>query len=281
MSRFISTPSRTKEILARYGIHAKKGYGQNFLVDPVIVERCAEASHCEGAAIEIGPGIGSLTEQLARHSRHVCAYEIDEALKPVLADTLSPYDNVEIIWGDFLKSDLPAKVRELQAEYGSVCVCANLPYYITTPVLFKIFEEAGEIPYITVMVQKEVGERFAAEPNSDAYSALSAEGQYLYDIHKLFNVPARSFNPSPAVDSIIVQFARRDIKENSEETGKYFTFLKACFRQRRKTIYNNLKEYLGDGDRAMAAIEAAGLDPKIRAQALSGEQLRSLYEVVK
>ena len=233
MTKWIATPSRTKQILADYGLHAKKGYGQNFLVDPMLVERCAQQAHAEDAVIEIGPGIGSLTEQLARVAKHVTAYEVDEDLKPVLADTLSPYDNIEIIWQDFLTCDIKTKVQELREQYGSVSVCANLPYYITTPVLFRLFEEAPEIPYITVMVQREVGERFAAGVNTQEYGVLSVEAQTLYDVRKLFNVPARSFNPSPNVDSVIIQFARRSETVDPEDLQKFFTFVKACFRQRR------------------------------------------------
>lgn len=275
MTRFISTPSRTKEILAKYDLHAKKGFGQNFLVDPKIVERCAEEAHCENAVLEIGPGIGSLTEQLALHSKHVTAFEVDEALIPVLADTLFPYDNVEIILEDFLTCDLRAKVDELEQKYGSVSVCANLPYYITTPVLFRLFEEAPDIPYITVMVQKEVGDRFAAAVNTKEYSALSVEAQYLYNVKKLFTVPGRSFNPSPNVDSVIIQFERKPIEERSEETKAFFDFVKMCFKQRRKTIYNNLKDAHED---ALGMLERAGLDPKQRAQEMTMEQLRTLYE---
>ena len=275
MTRFISTPSRTKEILATYDLHAKKGFGQNFLVDPKIVERCAEEAHCENAVIEIGPGIGSLTEQLALHSKHVTAFEVDEALIPVLKDTLSPYDNVEVILEDFLTCDLRTKVDELEEKYGSVSVCANLPYYITTPVLFRLFEEAPDIPYITVMVQKEVGDRFAAAVNTKEYSALSVEAQYLYNVKKLFTVPGRSFNPSPNVDSVIVRFERKDIQETAEDTKAFFDFVKMCFKQRRKTIYNNLKDAHED---AMAMLERAGLDPKQRAQEMTLEQLRALYE---
>lgn len=163
-TRMIAVPSRTKEILDRYGLRAKKGFGQNFLVDPVIVTRCAEMSHPEGAVIEIGPGIGSLTEALAKNAQHVIAYEIDAGLIPVLQDTLAPYDNVEIILQDFLECDVADQVKRLKEEYGQVTVCANLPYYITTPVLFRIFSLGNDIPYITVMVQKEVGNRFAARP---------------------------------------------------------------------------------------------------------------------
>lgn len=280
MTKWIATPSRTKQILADYGLHAKKGYGQNFLVDPMLVERCAQQAHAEDAVIEIGPGIGSLTEQLARVAKHVTAYEVDEDLKPVLADTLSPYDNIEIIWQDFLTCDIKTKVQELREQYGSVSVCANLPYYITTPVLFRLFEEAPEIPYITVMVQKEVGERFAAGVNTQDYGALSVEAQTLYDVRKLFNVPARSFNPSPNVDSVIIQFARRSETVDPEDLQKFFTFVKACFRQRRKTVYNNLRDYLGSGDQALAVLERAGIDPRTRAQELSKEELRKLYDTL-
>lgn len=280
MTKWIATPSRTKQILADYGLHAKKGYGQNFLVDPMLVERCAQQAHAEDAVIEIGPGIGSLTEQLARVAKHVTAYEVDEDLKPVLADTLSPYDNIEIIWQDFLTCDIKTKVQELREQYGSVSVCANLPYYITTPVLFRLFEEVPEISYITVMVQKEVGERFAAGVNTQDYGALSVEAQTLYDVRKLFNVPARSFNPSPNVDSVIIQFARRSETVDPEDLQKFFTFVKACFRQRRKTVYNNLRDYLGSGDQALAVLERAGIDPRTRAQELSKEELRKLYDTL-
>lgn len=277
MSKMISTPSYTKEILNRYDLRAKKGFGQNFLVDPVIVDKCAVMSHCEGAVIEIGPGIGSLTEGLAKYSKKVVSYEVDESLIPVLQDTLKEYPNVEIILQDFLKCDLRAKVDALEKDYGTVAVCANLPYYITTPVLFRLFEETPDISYITVMVQKEVADRFLASVNSAEYSSLSVEAQYLYNIKKLFNVPARSFNPSPRVDSVIIQFERKDVQESNEEIQKFFTFAKAAFKQRRKTIYNNLKEYYGSSEKTMEVLEKAGIDPSRRAQEFTVEELRALF----
>ena len=277
MSKMISTPSYTKEILNRYDLRAKKGFGQNFLVDPVIVDKCAAMSHCEGAVIEIGPGIGSLTEGLAKYSKKVVSYEVDESLIPVLQDTLKDYPNVEIILQDFLKCDLRAKVDALEKDYGTVAVCANLPYYITTPVLFRLFEETPDISYITVMVQKEVADRFLASVNSAEYSSLSVEAQYLYKIKKLLNVPARSFNPSPRVDSVIIQFERKDVQESNEEIQKFFTFAKAAFKQRRKTIYNNLKEYYGSSEKTMEVLEKAGIDPSRRAQEFTVEELRALF----
>ncbi|MBE6127789.1 MAG: ribosomal RNA small subunit methyltransferase A [Erysipelotrichaceae bacterium] len=280
MTRYISTPSRTKEILETYGLRARKGYGQNFLVDPVIVEKCALASHCQDAVIEIGPGIGGLTEQLARHSRHVTAYEVDEDLIPVLADTLKDYDNVEIILQDFLESDLEGKLAELEKAYGTVTVCANLPYYITTPVLFKLFEYP-EIPYITVMVQKEVGDRFAAKPKDSAYSALSVEAQFLYDVKKLFTVPGRSFNPSPNVDSVIVQFARKETDLRKEEIRAFYEMVRACFKQRRKTLYNNLKEYLQDKEKAEEALNACGIPLSLRAQEADTGMLYRVFEEIR
>ena len=279
MTRAISTPSRTKEILETYGLRAKKNFGQNFLVDPIIVERCARESHCEGAVIEIGPGIGSLTEQLAKNSGHVTAYEIDERLIPVLQDVLAEYENIEIIHGDFLECDLDAKVSELKEKYGTVAVCANLPYYITSQVLFRIFENP-DISYITVMVQKEVGDRFAAKPNDPEYSALSAEAAWLYTVRKLFTVPGRSFNPSPNVDSVIIQFERIKEIEDREDLKAFFELVRACFKQRRKTIYNNLREYCG-GEKAKDILAKAGIAETRRAQELDVSELRRIFEAYR
>lgn len=276
--RRIAVPSKTKEILDEFHLRAKKGYGQNFLVDPVITRKCAELSHCENAVIEIGPGIGSLTEELALHSKHVTAYEIDPDMAEVLKHTLASYTNVEVILQDFLESDIETKVKQLKDTYGQVTVCANLPYYITTPVLFRIFDMGDDIPYITVMVQKEVGDRFAAKPGDKDYSALSVEGQYLYKIRKLFTVPGRSFNPSPRVDSSVIQFERRQDIDSTIDLKDFFQFVRACFKQRRKTLINNLKEYYQDGDKAQKVLDKAGISVSVRAQELSYQELQKIYE---
>ena len=274
----IASISRTRAILNAYGLRAKKGYGQNFLTDVSVVARAAEASHCEGAVIEVGPGIGALTEQLAKRSNHVRCYEVDERLVPILERELADYGNVEILLQDFLECDLEASVRELVNKFGTVSVCANLPYYVTTPILFKIFEGPEEIEWITVMVQKEVGERFSAAPGSAEYSALSVEAQVLYEVKKLFSVPAAAFSPPPKVDSAIIQFHRRP--GIPCEKG-LFELIRACFAQRRKTLYNNLKEYLGSGDAAKELMEQAGMEESVRAQQLPCEAFIRLYELLK
>ena len=281
MNKPIASVARTREILKTYDLRARKGYGQNFLVDVSVVARCAEAAHCEQAVIEIGPGLGALTEQLALRSQHVRAYEVDERLLPVLADTLQDYKNVEIILQDFLTCDIAASVQELKARYGAVSVAANLPYYITTPVLFSLFEKGQEIEWITVMVQKEVADRFAAPVNSPDYGTLSVESQYLYEVERLFNVPRTAFNPAPKVDSAIVRFHRRPETPEGEELTAYFDLVKACFKQRRKTIYNNLKEYLQDAERTETVLRQAGIDPGQRAQECPPEQFAVLLKEIR
>ena len=273
----IASISRTRQILRQYDLRPKKGYGQNFLVDVSVVARTAEASHCEGAVIEVGPGIGSLTEQLALRSRHVTAYEIDERLKPVLEDTLSPYDNVEVLFQDFLSADLHQKVQELQQAWGRVVFAANLPYYLTSAILFRIFAEGEDLSYLTVMVQKEVAQRFSARPGSADYSALSVESQALYDISSLFTVPPGAFAPSPKVDSAVVQFHRRP--GTSADAG-FDQLVRGCFAQRRKTIYNNLRSVLQDGEKAEAVLQVCGIAPDRRPQQLQVEEFLRLYEEV-
>ncbi len=268
----IATPSRTKEILNKYGIHAKKGFGQNFMTNLSVVERMAEASHPEYPVVEIGPGIGSLTEQLAKRAPSVDAFEIDERLRPVLADTLQAYDNVTIHFQDFLE----AQEEDIFGSHEKISVSANLPYYVTTPILFKLFEYGQRVPYITVMVQKEVAERFTAAPASKEYSALSVEAQYLYTVKKLFNVARTQFDPVPNVDSAVVGFSvHSDIPEDIP-VQEFFAFVRDCFKQRRKTLYNNLKEIM-DTDRISRILQDAGIEAGRRPQELSVNEYIQLY----
>ena len=261
----IASVQRTNEILNKYGLRAKKGYGQNFIIDSNIVENIALKSECENACvIEIGPGIGALTQMLCIHAKHVVAYEIDTKLLEVLSDTLSEYDNVEIINEDFLNVDLDSVVASLKKKYGRVVVCANLPYYITTPILFKIFEANNQVDCITVMMQKEVADRFSASVNSKDYNALSVISQYLYDIKTIIKISRNIFNHD-----------RVDISD----VNAFFELVKACFKQRRKTIYNNLREYVNDSEVALRILDKSGISANTRAQQLSLDDFINLYGV--
>lgn len=280
MSKAIATPSRTKEILETYDLFTKKNYGQNFLIEPGIVEKIARSAvisdHC--VVIEIGPGIGALTQQLAYLAQKVIAFEIDERLPKILRETLAEFDNVEIINQDFLKVDIAAYVKSYTEQGYDVVVAANLPYYITTPILFQLFEAQAPIASITVMMQKEVADRFSAKPNSKDYNALSIITQYRCEVKPLMKVPSSVFQPKPAVDSAVVQFFLKKKQDQIEEES-FFAMIKGCFKQRRKTMLNNFGAFLQDKEKAMQYLESAGIDAKCRAESLTLEQFIRLYEV--
>ena len=268
----IAKPTMTKEILERYGLKADKRFGQNFLIDPNTVEKIAmNACDEELVTIEIGPGIGSLTQYLARYSKKVYAHEIDKRLIEVLEDIFKDEEKIEIVPGDFLKCDLSL----MPYHDAKINVCSNLPYYITTPVLFKIFESDLDIKKITVMVQKEVAERFVAKPDTEDYSALSVIVQYLFDTKLLMNVSRKVFDPMPKVDSAVVTFTPK-VKDEDIVEKDFFDLIKASFKQRRKTLKNNLTSaYKGkDIDRLIAE---AGLKATVRAQELTIEDFKHLY----
>ena len=208
-NKTIATTARTREILNTYNLRAKKNFGQNFLVDASVTGRMASTLRDDSVVIEVGPGIGSLTEELAKRAKHVRSYEIDERLIPVLEDTLKDYDNVEIVLQDILETDINKELQPLVEKYKHIEFAANLPYYITTPVLFKLFESSIPFEKIVVMIQKEVADRFSAKPGTKEYGALSVESQYLYDVKKLFNVPRTSFNTAPNVDSAVISFTKQ------------------------------------------------------------------------
>lgn len=275
----VATIKRTNEILEKFNLRAKKGFGQNFIIDPNIVGNIAAKANCDDACvIEIGPGIGALTQMLALRAKKVVAFEIDTQLLDVLAYSLDGLDNVEIINEDFLEVDLESYIAKLKKEYGKVVVCANLPYYITTPILFKIFECRERVDCITVMMQKEVADRFSASVNSKDYNALSVVTQYLYDTKTIMKISRNIFNPKPNVDSAIVQFKeeRQFVVDNQEA---FFELVKGCFKQRRKTIYNNLRDYCQDGELARSVLEKAQIAENKRAQELSLAAFKELYEV--
>lgn len=280
--RVIATPSRTKEILEKYDLYAKKNYGQNFLIEPGIVSKIAASAMASDncVAIEIGPGIGALTQQLSLVAKKVIAFEIDERLPEVLKDTLSDCENVEIILQDFMEADLNEVVEPYVKQGYDVVIAANLPYYITTPILFKIFESDAPIKQITVMMQKEVADRFTAESNTKDYNALSVITQYRCSVKNVMKVPKNVFHPKPNVDSAVLQFRFKE-KDKTINEALFFKVVKSCFRQRRKTILNNLSLCVPEKTIAKDLLEKAGIEETRRAETLSMEEFIRLYRVVE
>lgn len=280
-NKTIATTARTREILNTYNLRAKKNFGQNFLVDASVTGRMASTLRDDGVVIEVGPGIGSLTEELAKRAKHVRSYEIDERLIPVLEDTLKDYDNVEIVLQDILETDINKELQPLVDKYKHIEFAANLPYYITTPVLFKLFESSIPFEKIVVMIQKEVADRFSAKPSTKEYGALSVESQYLYDVKKLFNVPRTSFNPAPNVDSAVISFTKHEKNKTVDNEKLFFELVKACFKQRRKTLYNNLREYFDSKEKAESLLLKANIPLETRAEMLDLNQYIELYKALK
>lgn len=280
--KVIATPSRTKEILEKHNLYAKKNYGQNFLIEPGIVSKIAAAAVTENKCVvfEIGPGIGALTQMLSHVADKVVAFEIDERLPEVLKDTLSDCENVEVILQDFLNTDLKEVTKPYLDEGYEVVVAANLPYYITTPILFKIFEADAGISQITVMMQKEVADRFSAKCNTKDYNALSVITQYRCTVKNVLKVPKNVFNPKPNVDSAVLQFRFKEGDPTINEPV-FFKLVKGCFTQRRKTILNNLSETMKDKELARKVLERSGIDPSRRAESCTMEEFIRLYRSVE
>ena len=220
----IASPARTQAILNRFHLSAKKSLGQNFLTDLNVLTKIVDAAHLTDTdnVIEIGPGIGGLTEFLARSSKRVLAFEIDQNLLPVLDETLSPYDNVEVINQDILQANLPAIIEEKFNNERPIKVVANLPYYITTPIILDLLKGNAEFDNITVMMQKEVAQRLEAKPGSKDYGSLSVIIQYLNDVKIAFEVSRKSFIQAPNVDSAIVTLERKETIENEVFDEKAF-----------------------------------------------------------
>lgn len=282
MRRVIATPSRTKELLHQYQLSAKKNYGQNFLIEPGVVDKIARSAvvskHC--AVMEIGPGIGALTQFLCEYAKQVIAFEIDERLPKVLEDSLSDVDNFTLIMKDILEVDIKAYVDKVRNAGYDVAIAANLPYYITTPILFQLFESHADIAAITVMMQKEVADRFLAKPNTKDYNALSVITQYRCEVFSVMKVPRNVFLPKPNVDSAVLQFRFKESDPNIED-DVLFAIIKACFKQRRKTILNNLSEYCGDKEKARKTLETVGIDVQTRSEQLDLPAFIRLYEVMR
>ena len=210
MHKDIATPLRTQEILKKYGFSFKKSLGQNFLIDPNILRNIVSYADLtkESAAIEVGPGIGALTEHLARAAGKVVSFEIDQRLLPVLEDTLSPYENIKVVHSDVLKADVASIITEELNDYKDIMVVANLPYYVTTPILLKLLMEGLPIRGMVVMMQKEVADRISAVPGTKAYGSLSIAVQYYMSAEVVMTVPKTVFMPQPNVDSAVLRLIR-------------------------------------------------------------------------
>lgn len=267
-------------LLESDGFTFKKSLGQNFLVDPAVCPAMADAA-CDGetGVLEIGPGAGVLTVQLAKRAKRVVAIELDERLQPILAKTLAGYENVSFVFGDAMKIDLAAVIRENFADCRRVTVAANLPYYITSPIVMQLLESRLPIESITVMVQKEAAERFCAAVGSRAAGAVTVAITYFAESEVLFTVPRESFYPQPKVDSAVIQLTVRatpPIAVKNEK--KFFALVKACFAQRRKTLLNTVSNTLGiPKDALRAALQKQGLPETVRGEALTLEQLAALH----
>lgn len=275
----LSDPSHIKEVLSRHGFHFSKALGQNFLINPGVCPRMAAecgAQGCKGV-IEVGPGIGVLTWELSQVAQKVCAIELDSRLFPVLEETLAGRDNVKIIPGDVMKLDLH---QLIQQEFGGgpVCVCANLPYYITSPVILRLLEEGLPLTSITVMVQKEAAQRLCAAPGERECGAVSVAVHYRSQPKLLFQVGRGSFLPPPKVDSAVLRLdLRQEPPVSVADEDWFFRVSRAAFAQRRKTAANSLSATLGlPKPQVEQALAAAGAPENVRAERLTLEQLAAL-----
>ena len=284
----IADYSVTRAILERHGFTFKKSFGQNFLTDTNILQKIVDTAEIDKNinVIEIGPGIGALTECLAESATEVMAFEIDDRLVPILADTLRDFDNVTVVNQDILKVDLAQYMAEFKNPDLPIKVVANLPYYITTPILMHLIESGIPFSEFVVMMQREVADRISAQPNTKAYGSLSIAVQYYMTAKVAFIVPRTVFVPAPNVDSAILKMVRRDQPAVAVQDEKFFFKVsKASFVHRRKTLWNNLTSYFGksEGTKAKltAALEQAELSPSIRGEALTLADFARLADALK
>ena len=281
----IADYSVTRAVLERHGFTFKKSFGQNFLTDTNILQKIVDTAEIDENVnvIEIGPGIGALTEFLAENAAEVMAFEIDERLVPILADTLRDFDNVRVVNEDILKSDLQARIKAFANPNLPIKVVANLPYYITTPILMHLIESGIPFSEFVVMMQREVADRISAQPNSKSYGSLSIAVQYYMTAKVAFIVPRTVFVPAPNVDSAILKMVRRDqpaVEVNDE--AFFFKVSKASFTHRRKTLWNNLTSYFGKSNEVKTKLESAldnaELSPSVRGEALDLQEFARLAD---
>lgn len=282
----LATPANTKAVLEKYGFNFQKKYGQNFLVDANILEKiiCAADITKNDCILEIGPGIGTMTQYLCENAREVIAVEIDKNLIPILEhETLSSYDNVTIINQDILKTDITAIVQE-KNNGRPIKIVANLPYYITTPIIMGLLENGAPLESITVMVQKEVARRMQAGPGTKDYGALSLAVQYYAEPKVMMTVSAGCFMPRPNVDSSVIKLTRHDMPLITVSDEKFmFDIIRASFNQRRKTLVNALANAAGLNlakENILSALGKMGQLPDVRGEALTLEQFAVLADLL-
>ncbi|MCP8618164.1 16S rRNA (adenine(1518)-N(6)/adenine(1519)-N(6))-dimethyltransferase RsmA [Salirhabdus salicampi] len=278
----IATPAKTKQIMAKYGLSFKKSLGQNFIIDVNTLKNIVKHAGVtpDSTVVEIGPGIGALTEQLAIVAKHVVAFEIDQRLIPILDDTLQSYDNVTVINEDVLKAEVKATIERYVSQGEKIKVVANLPYYITTPILMKLLTEKLPLQDITVMIQKEVANRMAANPNTKEYGSLSIAVQYYTVPSVVMTVPKTVFRPQPNVDSAVLHLKRRETPlVHVKDEDLFFEIVQACFGQRRKTILNNLSRHYKEKlnkEQILSILKESNIEPSRRAESLSIEEFAGL-----
>lgn len=281
----LGNPQETIAVLQRYGFNFQKKYGQNFLIDTHVLDKIIGAAEIgpDDFVLEIGPGIGTMTQYLAEAAREVVAVEIDTKLIPILEDTLKAYDNVTVLNEDILKVDI-RKIAEEKNGGKPIKVVANLPYYITTPIIMGLFESEVPLDSITVMVQKEVADRMQVGPGTKDYGALSLAVQYYAQPYIVANVPPNCFIPRPAVGSAVIRLTRyqeKPVKVN--DAAFMFKIIRASFNQRRKTLQNGLynsSELRIPKEKTVAALEEMGLTPTIRGEKLSLEEFAQLSDIL-
>lgn len=282
----LGNPKNTIEVIQKYDFDFQKKFGQNFLIDERVLEKIISAAEVnkEDFVLEIGPGIGTMTQYLAENAREVMAVEIDKNLIPILSDTLSAYDNVSILNADILKVDI-AKIVEEKNGGKPVKVVANLPYYITTPIIMGLFESHVPLESVTVMVQKEVADRMQAGPGTKDYGALSLAVQYYSEAEIVANVPPNCFMPRPNVGSAVIRLTcHKDCPVKVTDEKWMFRIIRASFNQRRKTLQNGLGNDASlpvTKEQAKAVIESMGLSATIRGEALSLAQFAELANRLK
>ncbi|WP_305037464.1 16S rRNA (adenine(1518)-N(6)/adenine(1519)-N(6))-dimethyltransferase RsmA [Cohnella mopanensis] len=285
MLKEIATSSRTRDIIRKHGFTFKKSLGQNFLINSDVLDQIIAAAGLDETrgALEVGPGIGSLTERLAKAAGKVASVEIDRRLIPILEDVLSPYGNVNVVHSDILKTDLQQLWKEQFAGLAGVSVVANLPYYVTTPIIMKLLEERLPLENIVVMVQKEVAQRMAAKPGGKDFGSLSIAVQYYCEPELVCIVPGKAFIPAPNVESAVIKLKRRaEPAVIVSDEAKFFHVVQTSFAQRRKTLANNLAALSGK-DRKGELTElllACDINPERRAETLSLQEFARVCEAL-